>query len=330
MSKSEYIIRYLSLGKFVDLLTNQDLFLCRIDKFEDKTEGEWFAHLAKAANKSINEWQLRSNQLLKTLNQAIAKLISPTFEDLVSTIKGTLSHDEIQELDITDDMTQVMDIDYFDDVEERIEFLKEVEESYLIDSMTPSEEIEYNNERVKEIAGLKSRAYVSSWFSSDSHSIAMWKLYGITEEGIAIRVRKDRLKSIEKINHRLLKSYNAKILFNDVIYVNDKDTEMGPLIDRNLNDEEWIDFRDLLLKNAAYKYEEEYRITLLLNEEHEEFKYGLKLDVGDLNDFIESIYLNPYISESHWYKNVVLEIMKKFNIKIDKLKSGEIRTDFTK
>jgi hypothetical protein len=312
------------------LLTNHDLFLCRIDKFEDKTEGEWFAHLSKAANKSINEWQLRSNQLLKTLNLAIAKLISPSFEDLVNTIKETLSHDEIQELDITDDMSQVMDVEFFDNVEERIEFLKEVEESYLIDTMTPSEEVEYNNERVKEIAQLKKRAYVSSWFSSDSHSIAMWKLYGITEEGIAIRVRKDRLKSIEKINHRLLKSYNAKVLFNDVIYVNDKDTEMGPLIDRNLKDEEWIDFRDLLLKNTAYKYEEEYRITLLLNEEDEALKYGLKLKIGDLNDFIESIYLNPLISESHWYKNVVVEIMKRFNINIDKLKSGEIRTDFTK
>ena len=330
MSKSDYILRYLSLGKFVDLLTNQDLFLCRIDKFEDKTEGEWFAHLSKAANKSINEWQLRSNQSLKKLNQAITKLMSPTFEDFVNTINVTLSQNEILELDISDDMTQVMDANFFDTVEERIEFLKEVEESYLIDIMTSDEEVEYNNERVKEIDNIKKRAYVSSWFSSDTHSVAMWKLYGITEEGIAIKVRKDRLKSIEKINKSLLKSYNARILFNDVIYVNKEDTEIGPLIDRKLSHDEWINFRDLLLKNAAYKYEEEYRITLLLNEENEKFKFGIKLKTGDLNDFIEGVYLNPFISESHWYKNVVLEIMRKFNINVNKLKYGEIRTDFTK
>ncbi|MFY7814747.1 MAG: hypothetical protein ACOVRK_06075 [Chryseobacterium taeanense] len=51
MEESEYLLRYLSLGKFIDLLITQEIFLCRIDKFEDKTEGEWFANLSKAENK---------------------------------------------------------------------------------------------------------------------------------------------------------------------------------------------------------------------------------------------------------------------------------------
>lgn len=330
MQKSEYLIRYLSLGKFIDLLITQEIFLSRIDKFEDKTEGEWFAHLSKAANKSINEWQLRSNKFLQLINNALSNIKSPTFDDIVKTINSTLTAEQIEELDISDDMTQVMDPEFFDNVEERLDFLKEIEESYLIDTMTEQEEEEYNIHRVKEIEELKKRAYVSSWFSSDSHSMAMWKLYGLSEEGIAIKIKKDSLINMKSINDDLISSLNAKILFNDVIYVNNHDTEMGPLIDRNLNDDDWINFRDLLLKNTAYRYEEEYRVTLLLEKENDNYKYGIKLKTGDLNNFIDSIFLNPMISNSHWYRNVVCEVLSKFSIDNDKLKSGEIKTDFTK
>lgn len=329
MSASEYLIRYLSLGKFIDLLTTNKFFLCRVDKFEDNTEGEWFAHLSKAANKSINEWQIRSNKSLEKVNQAISKIPSPSLEDLICVIKSELSSDEIIELDISDDMSQVMDPSFFDSVGERIEFLKDVGESYLENVMSPDEEDEYNRKHLKEIHELKKRAYVSSWFSSDSHSIAMWKLYGINEEGIAIRVRKNSLEKIKELNKDFLTSNNAKILFNNVIYVSEEDSEMGLLIDRKLSHDEWLNFRDLLLKHKAYRYEEEFRITVLLEKENDDFRYGMKLPFGSPNDFIDCVYLNPLISNSHWYRNVVLEVMDKYKIDANKLKSGEIKTDFT-
>lgn len=330
MSDSEYLIRYLTLGKFIDLLITQNLFLCRIDKFEDKTEGEWFAHISKATNKSLNEWKIRSNKSLQKINIAISKIASPTLDEIKDIIRTNLTPKEIQELDISDDMSKVMYPDFFDSVNDRIVFLKDIEESYLINSMSEKEEENYNIKHIKETEKLKKRAYVSSWFSSDSHSMAMWKLYGITEEGVAIRVKKDCLKSIREINQNHLNSLNAKILFNDVIYVNNQYTEIEPLIDRSLIKDDWVNFRDLLLKSSAYRYEEEYRLILLLNEEVDNLKYGIKLKIGDLNEFIDSIYFNPLISDSHWYRNVVCEVLRKFNIKLDKLKSGEIRTDFTK
>lgn len=330
MQKSEYLIRYFSLGKFIDLLATQEIFLSRIDKFEDKTEGEWFAHLSKAANKSINEWQLRSNKSLQLINNALSNIKSPVFDDIVKTINTTLTPEQIEELDLSDDMTQVMDPEFFDNVEERLDFLKEIEESYLIDTMTEQEWENYNIQRVKEIEELKKMAYVSSWFSSDSHSMAMWKLYGLSEEGIAIKIKKDSLINMKYINDDFLSSLNARILFNDVIYVNNHDTEIGPLIDRSLNTDDWNNFRDLLLKNTAYRYEEEFRVILLLEKENDNYKYGIKLKTGDLNNFIDGVFLNPLISNSHWYRNVVFEILSRFNINNDKLKSGEIKTDFTK
>ncbi|MFY7814748.1 MAG: DUF2971 domain-containing protein [Chryseobacterium taeanense] len=196
--------------------------------------------------------------------------------------------------------------------------------------MTEEKEEQYNIQYIKEIEELKKRSYVSSWFSNDSHSMAMWKLYGLSTEGIAIKIKKENLKNIESLNKKLLSDLNANILFSDVIYVDNSNIEMGSIIDRKLSREKWITFRDLLLKNKAYKYEEEFRITLLLDKEDDNLKYGIKLKTGDLNNFIESIFLNPMISENNWYRKVVQDVLNKFNIKIDKLESGEIRTDFTK
>jgi hypothetical protein len=53
--ESDYIIRYISLGKLIELLDSKSLHLGRVDLFEDKTEGEWYAHLAHEANEAFSE-----------------------------------------------------------------------------------------------------------------------------------------------------------------------------------------------------------------------------------------------------------------------------------
>lgn len=330
MKDSEFVIRYLSLGKFIDLLSTKELFLCRIDKFEDKTEGEWFAHLSKAANKSIRDWQIRCSRSLKKVNSIISKHSSPSLNDIVNTIKSNLSESEINELDVSDDISQVMDPNYFETTEERVDYLKDIEESYLEHITNDAEEKENNLKHIAEIENLKKRAYVCSLFASSSHSIAMWKLYGANEEGIAIRIKKESLRYITKENKSLLKKLNGKLLLNKVIYVDENSSEIGPLIDRALTNDEWIGFRDLLFKHNAYRYEEEFRITLIVENENSKYPFGIKLKVGDLNKFVDAIYLNPLISNTHWYRRVILDILNKFGINTDKIKNGEIRTDFTK
>lgn len=330
MKNSDYVIRYLSLGKFIDFLSTNELFLCRIDKFEDKTEGEWFAHLSKAANKYIRDWRLGCNRSLQRVNSIISALPSVSFDGIVNAIQNTLTQAEIDELDVSEDMSQIMDPEYFDTDEERVHYLKEIEESYLEEVLTEDEESESNLKHIEEIEILKKRAYVCSLFSSNMHSIAMWKLYGGTEEGIAIRIKKESLNSIEELNKPILDKLNGHLLLNDVIYVDGNDIEIGQLIDRSLIHNQWFGFRDLLFKHNAYRYEEEFRINLILKEELSNDPFGIKLKVGDINEFIDVVYLNPLISNTHWYKNVVVDILSKYGVHIDKLQHGEIRTDFTK
>lgn len=330
MGKPEYLIRYMSLGKFMDFLETKSIYFSRIDQFEDKTEGEWFSHLSRFANAEISDWASNCFNLLEKVNTELNKIEKPSFIDIKKTIEKTLTKNEILELDISDDMSQVMDPDFFDDDYERIEFLLDVQESYtdMIESTEQKEK--YLDDENKVIQDLKKRSYVSSWFSNDAHSIAMWRLYGINDESIAIRIKKEKLKSIENENEKKLQDLLAKILFADVTYIDENDVEMGPLINRNISNQEWLDFRNLLLKHNAYRYEEEYRAAVIIPENINNPK-GIKLFIGeDLNDIIEEIFLNPLIHSNHWYVNIIKKILSSYNISHEKLKFVQIKTVFTK
>lgn len=272
MGNQEYIIRYISLGKLIELLNSKTLHLGRIDLFEDKTEGEWYAHLARSTNKVFSEYNpnAENNNKNKKKNNPLLEIIS-------------------------------------------------------------EEDLKKNDDQlIREIKSLKRRSYISSWFSSDYLSIAMWKLYGLTDEGIAIRVKKDNFEKLKDLNQDHFREIDAQVLFSNVIYVENDVAEMKRLISQNISNKEWVKFRNLLLKHKAYKFEEEYRLSVILPEGKEEYPLGIKISIGtDLNSFIDSIYLNPLIHSEHWYINVMEKMLQVFDLEPGKLKLGEIRTDFT-
>jgi len=330
MAKSDYLIRYISLGKFIDFLETKSIYLSRIDHFEDETEGEWFSHIAKASNASINDWANQSYLLLEKINKKLSYIAQPKLEDIHRIIITNLTQEEYLGLDISDDLTQVLDSDFFETDEDRIHFLQDVQDSYKEMIQSAEEKEKYFNEEIKEIKAFKMRSYVSSWFSSDSHSIAMWKLYGKNDESVAIRVKKTNLKLIEDDNRDFLKHNNAKILFQNVTYIDENDIEMGPIVDRSISDQEWLDFRNLLLKHNAYKYEEEYRASVIFPENSDN-PNGIKLFIqNDLNNFIEDVFLNPLIDPNHWYVNIIKKVLSTYGINPGKLKLGQIKTDFTR
>jgi predicted secreted acid phosphatase len=155
----------------------------------------------------------------------------------------------------------------------------------------------------------------------------MWKLYGVTDEGIAIRVSKKKLEKLKHGNSDYLNDMNAEVLMSNVIYVSEEAGEMKNLVNNNLTKKQWLKFRNLLLKHKAYQFEEEFRMSVILPEGLNEYPLGIKLTIGDnLNDFIDSVYLNPLIHSTHWYIKVVQKMLEVFKINEDKLKLGEIRT----
>lgn len=57
--------------------------------------------------------------------------------------------------------------------------------------------------------------------------------------------------------------------FSDVIYVEDNPDEMDEMkkiANKKKDDNHWRKFRNILLKHKAYKFEEEYRVLIMLPE----------------------------------------------------------------
>ena len=330
MSSTETIWRYMSLAKFIDLLSTASVYCCRADRFEDSTEGEWFSQVSSTSMGLSALYFQGCLCAIQKVNRALSSIDTPTLDDIRNVFDSAISPKERYDLDFTDDVSQVTDEEFFDCIEHRLEFLREMEEKHqeLVEDCTLSTADQ--DQRKDWIKSLKTRSYISSWFSGNNHSIAMWKAYGLTEEGVAITTTRDRLKSVALANQKSLPYPGAQLLCADVIYVDESTEDVGPIIPRNLPDGAWMDFRDILLKHSAFAYEQEYRLSVLLPEGTKDTPGGIKLNLGgNLEDFIDSVYLNPLIHREHWFVDVVRSVLGHYGVDKGKIQYGEIRTEYS-
>ena len=71
MQMNTTIWRYLSLAKYVDLISSRKLFFPRSTFFPDKTEGKWIAHAINAANeKHLSDLAEQADELQALLEHA--------------------------------------------------------------------------------------------------------------------------------------------------------------------------------------------------------------------------------------------------------------------
>lgn len=320
----------MSLAKFVDLLSTKSVYCCRADRFEDRTEGEWFSQVSSTSHRLTTQYFRGCLSAIRKVNQIVFAAQHPTLDDIRNAFDSALTQAERHDLDFSDDVSQVTDDDFFDCIEHRLEFLRDMEEKHreLAQDCTLSQS---DHDQIRQrIASLKTRCFINSWFSGSNHSIAMWKAYGLTEEGIAITTTKDKLEALARANEQSLPYSGAQILLADVIYVNESTEDVAPIIPRNLPDGAWMDFRDILLKHSAFAYEQEHRLAVLLPDGRADFPSGIKLSIGgNLDDFIDHVYMNPLIHKTHWFVNVVRSVLERYGVDDGKIECGEIRTEYS-
>ncbi|MDD5597287.1 MAG: DUF2971 domain-containing protein [Victivallaceae bacterium] len=330
MSEKSTIWRYMSLAKLIDLLSTESLFCCRADLFEDQTEGEWFSHISNASLRLIEQDSQKALKAIKKVNRAIFSIKNPSVDDIQHAFSSLLTPEEIYSLDYSDDVAQVTETGFFDNIDDHLGFLRYMEEKYeeMLDEISFTEEDTLK--RKQTISSLKARSYISSWFSGDNHSIAMWKIYGQAEEGIAITTTKEKLNLLaESVRDSNLMS-QSKTLCADVIYVDNDTTEIGPIIPRHLSDGAWLEFRDILLKHSAYLYEQEYRLSVIADDKEEKTPPGIKIPLNtNMNEFIDGIYVNPFINKTHWFIKVLESLLQRYGIDCKKIKYGEIQTEYS-
>lgn len=325
------IWRYLTLSKFISLLHSQSLFLCRADHFEDRTEGEWFAHLSTKSQVEVGEHFSSGLGAIRRINDAVSNIDAElTVEELQKLIGKTISPNEYAVLDDTDDLYQLFYDSFLESHEDRLEWLNYIQEKHedLVGDCSFS--AEDRESIVTGVKSLKSRSYVSSWFGGYNQCMAMWKTYCSGDEGVAITTTKSKLKGVLLENRKTLLSLKANSEAFDVVYVSPTDSEIGRIIPRDLPDGVWLEFRDLMLKHSAYEYEREHRLVVTLPKAVVELPNGITLNISNgLDAFIDQVYLPPTISEGHWLHGVVNEVMVKFGLDQGKLTVGEIKTMFT-
>jgi hypothetical protein len=147
--------------------------------------------------------------------------------------------------------------------------------------------------------------FVNCWYGGETESIAMWKIYAMAGQGVAIRSTLGRLRDSFSTNGLL-------IGLQSVQYFNPKqiDSEFDRLKSRNA-------FRTILMKRHHFAHEEEVRAFFMMprGEGGPEFEeasgYPVKVD---LTKVVESVILPP--GAASWVFDVVKSVVDKYGLNV--------------
>jgi len=148
----------------------------------------------------------------------------------------------------------------------------------------------------------REKVAVSSWHSNEYESFAMWQIFTQKSEGLAIQ------STLGRVKEALLPENVFEQYIGEVNYIDYK--------------KEYIPFENtffpFLFKRKSFQYEREIRIITDVTSHDMTIDNGLKIDV-DLGQLIEKIYIHP--KSENWYKNLVIELVKRLGFDFDIEKS---------
>ncbi|YBV93720.1 DUF2971 domain-containing protein (plasmid) [Bacillus sp. PK9-021] len=156
---------------------------------------------------------------------------------------------------------------------------------------------------VEEASKLRGKAFISCWNEYEDESYALWQIYA-KYQGIAIQTTKNKLE-------KLLQGTSSKIY--RVKYMKEaKGMVFAPELDEGIADNVPMNF--FVHKKKHYTYEQEVRV-IQFNEKSELDP----IEIPDLNDFIDKIYISPFADV--WFPSLVQKLIKeryKLNIEVEK------------
>lgn len=158
----------------------------------------------------------------------------------------------------------------------------------------------YTNEAIKFQRKMRKEVFINCWHISEYESDAMWKLYGLSNQTIAIKTTYNQLN---------------EALPNNCI------TGCVKYIDYN---KDWIPMGSHIYpffrKRKSFEHEREFR-ALIQNESSDSIGINIKVD---LNLLLNSVVLSP--KSPSWYLNTISIMLEKFNIHTKVTKSELLET----
>ncbi len=322
MSK-DYIWRYMSLAKYVDLLRSRAIFFPKASLFHDETEGKWVAHAVLWGEKQ--RWQ-KAKENADTL-QALLNRANGNQDRILQ--EAALLYERLSEIEkkkvLGDVLVGVGHV--FPDKREA--YLKKHVESWI-------KHYDNFNSRVQEwasqVAINRESTYISCWNRADSMSLAMWNLYGGGLEAVAIRSSRTKLKALIESNSDWLEHQGFDGEVVDVYYVDGlkkpEENLRGDLVER-LSVGKDVRVGEFSIKPSLYEYEREVRAILypkrgpfdpVINP-HPDLS-GISLPIErfqqdnriSIRSFIDSVYVHPMLDSESMVVRVVQAINVRFGL----------------
>jgi len=162
----------------------------------------------------------------------------------------------------------------------------------------PEHTARYDAEKDKD---MRMFYYVNCWHGNDSESNAMWKVYVMGNQGIAILTTVRRLKASLEDSPEL--TWIAKVQY--------------------LDKHEWKDLpgnptlQACRTKRKSFEHEKEVRVIWLDKDaEHSQHagKEGKEIQC-DPTKLIEKVFLAP--TDNPWFKPVIEDVLSKYNINVE-------------
>ena len=160
-----------------------------------------------------------------------------------------------------------------------------------------------SNEPSRRLYEINSKdTFINCWHFNENEDLAMWKLYGKDEKGIAIQTNISNFKNA-------FNNCSEEIFGGQIDYI---DYETEPFYNESSHNYFRMNAFTLFIhKRKIYKYEKEYRAIYHNSNGSQYSGFNIKVD---LNKLISKIYLSPFSSESEYLK--VANKLKELNISI--------------
>jgi hypothetical protein len=137
---------------------------------------------------------------------------------------------------------------------------------------------------------------VSCWTRGPKDNMALWKIYGVSKQSVAITTTLDKL-----IQSTLLWKGISGVTFKGVVYIDHSDKLPDGVYSLSCD--------TFGLKHEAYSFENEVRMVVTRDSLKSPSPLRLKVKP---NDIIEKIIVSPEAGE--WFYNLVQSVSKKYHI----------------
>ena len=149
------------------------------------------------------------------------------------------------------------------------------------------------------VEGMLPRIFVNCWHMNEDESDAMWKLYGMTGQAVAIQSTYARLRNW----------LSEKIYIGQIEYINYQRDRMpeGPFM------------HQVVRKRKAFEHERELR-AVRFDEKSTVPPQPGTWERGDLNSLIERVHLAPTSPE--WQRDLMIDVCKKYDLTAEVVQSS--------